>query len=121
MMPCARFGSVPGRTRRHEFYEVHGEAEAERMIRLMIWRSAGRLKQPDFDRAEGALDVELGFICGSGVEPCRFCGIVADKLCDAPVGNGKTCDIALCEKCATNIGPETDLCPTHVILMKGSK
>jgi hypothetical protein len=33
----------------------------------------------------------IGFVCGSGVTVCR-CGFVADFLCDAPIGDGKTCE-----------------------------
>ena len=45
---------------------------------------------------------------------CKFCraGYVT-KLCDFPVADGKTCDAAMCDKCATNVGPETDHCPKH--------
>lgn len=68
--------------------------------------------------------VDRGFMCGRGakIEPrdfCRFCGKPSQKLCDAPTGLGKTCDLPMCRGCAKPIGIELDLCPTHVILMKG--
>jgi hypothetical protein len=38
-----------------------------------------------------------GFIDGSGVKACSTCGILAEYLCDFPMGKGKTCDAHLCE------------------------
>lgn len=35
------------------------------------------------------------------------------KLCDHPTGPGKTCDAALCNVCAVNVGPDRDMCPQH--------
>jgi hypothetical protein len=61
---------------------------------------------------------------------CPFCkkGWVS-KLCDFPVGNGKTCDAEICDQCATNRGYQNtpygkgtdlvrlndtvDVCPIH--------
>lgn len=58
-------------------------------------------------------------------QQCRFCrrGWIT-KLCDFPVGHGKTCDAGMCDACATTtpsaripgtrITPEaTDYCPIH--------
>ena len=63
-----------------------------------------------------------GFLCGEGIEPCRFCGFVSDYLCDFPVASGATCDAPLCDRHA--IGQGGDLmdihfCPTHVIMARG--
>ena len=57
-----------------------------------------------------------GYICGPDVIPCRYCGELADRLCDAPMGKGQTCDIPLCGGCAKNIGEELDLCRVHAAL-----
>lgn len=77
-------------------------------------------------------DQGYGYICGSGVETsdvCRFCGHLAEHLCDYPVGDGKTCDLPLCGECRTkvavptdlrtriDIGEAFDLCPTHVAIL----
>jgi hypothetical protein len=45
---------------------------------------------------------------------CAFCatGYVV-KLCDFDIGKGKTCDLGMCARCATIIGPELDYCPRH--------
>ena len=44
------------------------------------------------------------------------CGICksrpATKLCDFPAGQG-TCDRNLCDKCAVEVGPNTDHCFVH--------
>lgn len=37
------------------------------------------------------------FVDGDGIEPCSCCGVVAEYLCDFPLGKGKTCDARLCE------------------------
>ena len=54
-----------------------------------------------------------GFVRGPGVHPCCACGAMAELLCDAPVGDGKTCDRYLCEEHATTIGEDVHLCPYH--------
>jgi hypothetical protein len=48
---------------------------------------------------------------GAAVPVCE-CGHFADFLCDAPVGRGKTCDIALCDCCRTIVS-KWDQCPFH--------
>lgn len=56
------------------------------------------------------------FICGPGMKDvpvCRVCGHIADKLCDYPVGKGKTCDSKLCIEHAVNIKGDLDYCPEH--------
>jgi hypothetical protein len=52
---------------------------------------------------------------GGKKKTCPFCkrGSVS-KLCDFPVGNGKTCDAEMCDQCATLRGHYTvDVCPIH--------
>ena len=42
------------------------------------------------------------------------CRGMSSLLCDAPVGDeGGTCDMPLCDSCATEIGPDRHLCPKH--------
>jgi hypothetical protein len=67
---------------------------------------------------------------GGKKKPCPFCkrGWVS-KLCDYPIGNGKTCDAEICDRCATQLGHQNtpygegtslvrlndtiDVCPIH--------
>lgn len=60
-----------------------------------------KVKQPD-----GTFS--YGFICGEFEHDliCRICGCFADKLCDYPIGNDKTCDSAMCKDCAVHIKME---------------
>lgn len=47
---------------------------------------------------------------------CR-CGRPATKLCDWKKMSGKgTCDKAICDACAVNVGPDKDYCPDHAKL-----
>lgn len=55
---------------------------------------------------------QLIFVCGSGIRPCHVCGAVADYLCDQPIGDGKTCDLPLCNKHRHHVGIY-DYCETH--------
>ena len=54
-------------------------------------------------------------ICSRGrrPRPCACCNLPSTKLCDFPTGNGKTCDLPLCDKCAVKGGPNVDFCPGH--------
>jgi hypothetical protein len=67
-------------------------------------------------------------ICGRKVKPtpqCAFCGEPSTKVCDFPVRDSAgnhikwyardrhTCDKPICERCATSIGVDRDLCPEH--------
>lgn len=54
----------------------------------------------------------VGHLCGRLGQPCQ-CGCVSTKLCDFPVGKGKTCDKRLCEHCSHEIGPDLDYCTAH--------
>lgn len=44
---------------------------------------------------------------------CFQCGRLSTKLCDFPLGNGKTCDKKLCGRCAVPVGQDRDYCPEH--------
>lgn len=60
---------------------------------------------------------------------CNFCGedYYGGKLCDFPVGNGRTCDAQMCDECARTLGSQAsdagnglkrlgdtiDVCPIH--------
>lgn len=60
---------------------------------------------------------------------CKFCGkdYYGGKLCDFPVGNGRTCDAQMCDECARTLGrgeveighgikrlnDTIDVCPIH--------
>lgn len=66
---------------------------------------------------------------GKKPKPCSFCHKrPTSKLCDYPVGDGKTCDAGMCDQCATRQGYQdtpvgtsglkrmndtVDLCPDH--------
>lgn len=54
-----------------------------------------------------------GFICGDLGDHCAQCGTVSDVLCDFPVGDGKTCDRAICEECAHEVAPDVHYCYGH--------
>lgn len=65
--------------------------------------------------------VAKGFMCSRGprkVTRCK-CGRPSTLLCDQPLTGpktGKTCDRPLCERCATEVGPDRHLCPAHAKL-----
>ncbi len=58
-----------------------------------------------------------GFICSRGPLPrekCVICGKPHQVLCDYPVSPAKTCDAALCRRCAVHVpGMDIDYCPGH--------
>jgi hypothetical protein len=68
---------------------------------------------PWVDLGNGVTD----HICTRGPKPrrCGFCSTgYVEKLCDHPIGHGKrACDAGMCNKCATNVGPDTDYWPPH--------
>lgn len=59
--------------------------------------------------------------CGKDIVACTRCIYVADYLCDFPVGDGKTCDIALCERHAITQSEMQDMhfCPQHSLVARG--
>jgi len=59
----------------------------------------------------------IGFACHRGPLPSCKCGRRGTKQCDFPLTGrkaGKTCDVHLCDRCATNVAPDRDYCPAHV-------
>jgi len=55
-------------------------------------------------------------VCGPVIIACSFCGQAADYRCDAPIGNGRTCDLPLCidhKHHRPDIGSDIDYCPHH--------
>lgn len=57
------------------------------------------------------------FVCtrGRSLGPCQVKGCKRRQvsLCDWKVGEGKTCDAALCGEHARRVGKNKDLCPQH--------
>lgn len=55
---------------------------------------------------------------GDGIVACGFqgCPYIAERLCDYPMGGGKTCDQPLCEDHAQRQADEIDFCPTHALM-----
>ena len=53
-------------------------------------------------------------VCSRGRRPiiCK-CGSRGSKLCDFPIGEGKTCDRPLCDRHAVVISPGVDYCQIH--------
>lgn len=71
---------------------------------------------------------------------CQFChqSYYGGKLCDFPIGDGRTCDAEMCDKCARTVGGQNsdigqgfkrladtiDVCPNHggyAIIRQGGK
>lgn len=55
-------------------------------------------------------------VCGprSPRRKCFFCKTAwATQLCDHPITDDRLCDAPMCTGCATNVGPNRDLCPNH--------
>jgi hypothetical protein len=92
------------------------------------------LKTPD--------GVVMHIKCGRSRGPkrhCKFCheDYYGGKLCDFPVGNGRTCDAQMCDGCARTLGTQEsdighgmkrlgdtiDVCPIHreQAVVKGGK
>lgn len=57
-----------------------------------------------------------GFMCGDFGPHCADCSQLGEFLCDYPVGDGKTCDRAICEDHANEIAPEIHYCAGHLKL-----
>lgn len=64
-----------------------------------------------------------GFICTSRTRrrTCADCGaqVAEYKLCDwrlAGAKKGKTCSRVTCNRCATSVGPDKDLCRPHAAM-----
>jgi len=59
---------------------------------------------------------QIVFMCGSSIKVCAFCGHIAEYYCDAPIGDGRTCDLPLCREHKyhrPDIGTDIDYCPHH--------
>lgn len=63
----------------------------------------------------------VGFVHGEKLKACSECGIIADNLCDFPIGNNKTCDALLCDMHAHPIAENKHLCPIHSAIFKTNK
>jgi hypothetical protein len=53
---------------------------------------------------------------GRARQRCCICGGTATVLCDYPLRGekvGQTCDLPLCRKHTTRVGPNRDYCPAH--------
>lgn len=68
-----------------------------------------------------------GIVCTSGRKPapkrCSGCGEPTASLqCDFELRKGrrkgKTCDAFICNRCATQVGPNLDHCPEHRKLLE---
>lgn len=46
-------------------------------------------------------------------EICALCGALSSVLCDAPLGESRTCNMPLCEACCKTIGNDLHVCPIH--------
>lgn len=65
----------------------------------------------------------VGFACVRGrpkVDPCRWCGAPATRLCDEPVevrfgAAPRTCDAPMCAAHTTRVAGNADRCPDHVL------
>lgn len=55
------------------------------------------------------------FLCGDLGDHCASekCSDVSGYLCDYPVGDGKTCDLSLCQSHAYEVAQEIHYCPSH--------
>ncbi len=65
--------------------------------------------------------VARAIVCGPAPrrKRCVGCGGPAARECDWKLTGekaGKTCDRAICARCATSPAPEKDLCPAHAAL-----
>ena len=60
-------------------------------------------------------DKVLIFLCGmpGAFTRCGWCGRDGTRLCDYPVGDGKTCDRHACPRCMKRVGRNKDYCPLH--------
>lgn len=56
---------------------------------------------------------------------CKVCNhLTAQRFqreCDFKLPNGRTCDLLMCQHCTTHTGPDTDLCPAHVLATEKRK
>lgn len=69
---------------------------------------------------ERTTDGETMFLCGDLGPHCAAegCAASTDNLCDYPVGDGKTCDLPLCDSHAYEVAPNVHYCPGHLVLWR---
>lgn len=60
------------------------------------------------------------FLCGDLGPRCgdHRCMDVGTNLCDYPVGNGKTCDMPICDSHAFEAAPNVHYCPGHAVMWR---
>lgn len=60
---------------------------------------------------------ERFFLCGDLGPYCadHRCADVGTNLCDYPVGDGKTCDMPICDNHAFEAAPNVHYCPGHAL------
>ena len=58
-------------------------------------------------------------VCSRGRQPRARCSCKrpATLLCDAPLGDGRTCDAPICTRCALEVAPDVHRCPRHQALL----
>ena len=67
---------------------------------------------------ERTKDGGVMFLCGDLGPHCAAdkCCALGVNLCDFPVGEGKTCDLPLCNIHGYEVAPNVHYCPGHLIL-----
>jgi hypothetical protein len=67
--------------------------------------------------AAGGMAAQLCNRRRSGAARCQVQGCRHDMvaLCDAPVGNRRTCDLRICSHHRTRVGRNRDRCPEHAV------
>jgi hypothetical protein len=145
--PLGRHKVYPGRIQQARQARGFDRVDAAKELGMPIWRlkaiedGAEEVNGPELARMAMALRFPLAFfkhefdspdmqvisICGDGPtgETCSRCPCLSTVLCDYPVGEGRTCDLALCEACAVEQMPATetaesiDYCPQHALIAQG--
>jgi hypothetical protein len=84
---------------------------------FQTWLDFGYLGSWDHYLAVKATDSpeDRIFLHGDLGPHCYGCSAPSDVLCDYPVGDGKTCDRAMCREHAHHVGRDVDYCPDHFI------
>ena len=73
---------------------------------------------------ETGKSIGTAIVCSRGERrrKCKTCGEPANLLCDYELKGdrkGKTCDAAICRRCAVEVGKDRHLCPTHDRWVRG--
>jgi hypothetical protein len=63
----------------------------------------------------GCYKVDGGWLCGDLGPHCHEpgCGAPGDNLCDWPMGEGKTCDLPLCDEHGREVGEDRYFCAVY--------